>query len=80
MKREVNIGDVCVGEGHPCFIIAEIGINHNDDINIAKKPIDAAILSGGNAVNFQKRTVDFVFTPEEFAKPGKIRSTQQTGI
>jgi N-acetylneuraminate synthase len=68
-KRKVNIGDVRVDEGHPCFIIAEIGNNHNGDINIAKKLVDAAILSGGNAVKFQRGTVDVVFTPEELAKP-----------
>lgn len=47
-----------------CKIIAEIGINHNGDINIAKKLIDMAIKTGCDAVKFQKRTVDIVY-PEE---------------
>lgn len=46
------------------FIIAEIGINHNGDLNIAKKLIDWAVLSGCDAVKFQKRTVDKVYTKE----------------
>lgn len=53
----------------PVFIIAEIGINHNGDINIAKKLIDGAIFAGANAVKFQKRTVDKVYTKEELDKP-----------
>ena len=44
------------------FIIAEIGINHNGDINIAKKLIDGAIFVNVNAVKFQKRTIDRVYT------------------
>jgi N-acetylneuraminate synthase len=58
-----------VGEGHPVFIVAEIGINHNGDIALAKKLIDAAILSGCDGVKFQKRTVDIVYTAEELARP-----------
>lgn len=44
------------------FIIAEIGINHNGDMAIAKKLIDAAVVDGCDAVKFQKRTVDKVYT------------------
>ncbi len=47
------------------FIIAEIGINHNGDINIAKQLIDWAVLSGADAVKFQKRTVEKVYSKEE---------------
>ena len=46
------------------FIIAEIGINHNGDINIAKDLIDVAIKSGANAVKFQKRDIDLVYTKD----------------
>lgn len=46
------------------FISAEIGINHNGDIKIAKQLIDAAVVAGCNAVKFQKRTVDKVYTKE----------------
>ncbi len=51
------------------FIIAEIGINHNGDLDIARRLIDVAKTSGADAVKFQKRTVDLVYTKEELAKP-----------
>ena len=66
---DVMIGNKKVGDGKPCYIIAEIGINHNGDIDIAKRLIDLAKLSGCDAVKFQKRTVDIVYTAEELAKP-----------
>ena len=65
----VKIGDFWVGDGYPCFIVAEIGINHNGEVELAKKLIDATIFAGCNAVKFQKRTVDVVYTAEELAKP-----------
>lgn len=65
----VKIGDFIVGDGHPCFIVAEIGINHNGDVELAKKLIDAAIFAGCNVVKFQKRTIDVVYSSEELAKP-----------
>jgi N-acetylneuraminate synthase len=61
--------DAPLGEGHPCFFIAEIGINHNGDLEIAKKLIDLAEAAGCNAVKFQKRTVDVVYSPAEMAMP-----------
>lgn len=66
---EVKIGNTLVGDGHPCFIIAEIGINHNGDIEIAKRLIDLASVARCNAVKFQKRTVDVVYTTEELDRP-----------
>ena len=66
---EVLLGDRLVGDGHPCFVIAEIGINHNGEAQIARKLIDVASLAGCEAVKFQKRTIDVVYTPEELAKP-----------
>jgi len=69
MTNLVHIGDHLVGDGHPCFIVAEIGINHNGDLEIAKKLIDAAMSAGCNAVKFQKRTIEVVYTPEELGRP-----------
>lgn len=66
---EVKIGDTLVGDGHSCYIVAEIGINHNGDVELAKKLIDLADAAGCNAVKFQKRTIDVVYTAEELAKP-----------
>ena len=51
------------------FIIAEIGINHNGDIDIAKQLIDAAVDAGFDAVKFQKRTIDKVYTKEFLDSP-----------
>jgi len=66
---EVLLGERPVGDGHPCFVIAEIGINHNGEAQIARKLIDVASLAGCEAVKFQKRTIDVVYTAEELAKP-----------
>jgi len=52
----IEIGGRPIGDGHPTYIIAEIGINHNGDLEIAKKLIDVAVLAGCDAVKFQKRT------------------------
>ena len=52
----VRIGNRLVGEGEPVFVIAEIGINHNGSLDVARKLIDGAVLSGADAVKFQKRT------------------------
>jgi len=56
------------GNGKMPFIIAEIGINHNGDLDIAKKLIDVAAFSGCDAVKFQKRTIEEVYTKEELDK------------
>ncbi len=52
----VRVGDKGIGDGSPVFVIAEIGINHNGSVEIAKRLIDGAVLAGGDAVKFQKRT------------------------
>ena len=65
MAREVKIGDKLVGDGHPAYLIAEIGINHNGDIAIAKAMIDAAVHAGVDAVKFQKRTPEVCTPPEQ---------------
>lgn len=67
MAREIKFGNRTVGDGHPAFIIAEIGINHNGDLEIAKQMIDAAVHAGADAVKFQKRTPE-VCTPLEQQK------------
>ncbi|MEL7645239.1 MAG: N-acetylneuraminate synthase family protein [Anaerolineaceae bacterium] len=56
MNREVTIGNRKVGDGHPAYIIAEIGINHNGSLDFAKQMILAAHQAGVDAVKFQKRT------------------------
>jgi N-acetylneuraminate synthase len=85
MSNKVQIGSHKVGIDEPCFIIAEIGINHNGDIDIAKKLIKLASDMGFDAVKFQKRTIDIVYTPEELAKPrpnhfGKTNGDLKRGL
>src|SRR4030067_2584924 len=67
MARELRIGNRMVGDRHPTFVIAEIGINHNGDLGIARQMIDAAVHAGVDAVKFQKRTPE-VSTPIEQQK------------
>ncbi len=59
----VTIGSHEIGPGHACYVIAEIGINHNGDLSLAKRLIDTAAVAGCQAVKFQKRTPD-ISTPE----------------
>jgi N-acetylneuraminate synthase len=72
MKREVKIGDQYIGDGHPTFIVGEVGINHNGDLEIAKQLIDVAKWAGADAVKFQKRTPELC-VPED--QKGKMRET-----
>ncbi len=65
MRKVIPIRGHLVGEGQPTFIIAEIGINHNGDLEIARKLIDAAALAGCDAVKFQKRTPELCVPPEQ---------------
>ena len=61
----IKIGDKSIGKGNPCFIVAEIGINHNGDIELAKKMIDSAIECGADAVKFQNYyTEDFIISED----------------
>lgn len=70
--QSVEIGGRPVGPGHPTYIIGEIGINHNGDLDVARKLIDAAALAGCDAVKFQKRTPEVCVPPEQ---QGVMRET-----
>jgi len=65
MLREIRIGNRLVGDGHPAYVIAEIGINHNGDLELTKKMIDAAVHAGVDAVKFQKRTPEICTPPDQ---------------
>lgn len=69
LPPKVKIGRRYVGPREPVFVIAEIGINHNGDVNTAKKLIDAAVEAGANAVKFQKRTTEDILTQEGLNRP-----------
>ena len=67
MSRAVmRVGSQLVGSGEPVFVIAEIGINHNGSLELAKKLIDGACLAGADAVKFQKRTPEACVPREQW--------------
>ncbi len=67
--QPIRIGDRLVGPGQPVFVVAEIGINHNGSLDLAKQLIEAAQSAGCDAVKFQKRTIEVVYSAEELARP-----------
>lgn len=68
-RPEIKIGNFTISDDSPCFVIAEIGHNHQGQLELAKKMIDAAAESGANAVKFQKRSNKDLFTKEAYDKP-----------
>jgi N-acetylneuraminate synthase len=72
MKREIKIGDRLVGDGHPAYVVGEIGINHNGDLEVAKQLIDLAKWAGADAVKFQKRTPELAVPDDQ---KDKMRET-----
>jgi N-acetylneuraminate synthase len=63
MGKEIKVAGRLIGDGHPCFIIAEAGVNHNGDIDLARKLIDIAANCGADAVKFQTFCADRLVTP-----------------
>ena len=77
----ININSQPIGKGQFCFVIAEIGINHNGSLDTALNLIDVAVIARCNAVKFQKRTVPVVYSAGELAKPRAFhRSILDAGI
>jgi len=72
MAREVKIGNRWIGDGHPAYVVAEIGINHNGDLDIAKELVQAAKHAGVDAVKLQKRTPELCVPPDQ---RGQMRET-----
>ena len=68
-RKQIQIGEKTIGNGRPCYVIAEIGINHNGDVDLAKRLISIAVAAGCDAVKFQKRTIEIVYSAEELARP-----------
>lgn len=69
MKKKIKIGNRIVGEGEPCFIIAEGGVNHNGNTELAKKLVDVAVDCKADAVKFQKRSIEKILTREALEMP-----------
>ena len=72
MSATVSLGGRLVGDGQPCWVLAEIGINHNGDLDLALGLIDAAAAAGCDAVKFQKRTPELCVPQSERSR---IRDT-----
>lgn len=68
MPRAVSLAGRLVGAGYPTYIIAEIGLNHNGDLQIAKQLIDVAAIFGCDAVKFQKRTPELCVPRDQWNK------------
>jgi N-acetylneuraminate synthase len=66
LTAEVRIGNDIVGDGHPVYLIAEIGINHNGSLDITRQMIDGAVRSGCHAVKFQKRTPELCVPKDQW--------------
>jgi len=66
MTSTIKIGSTEVGSGHPTYMVGEIGINHNGDLQIAKQLIDVAANAGLNAVKFQKRTPELCVPKDQW--------------
>ena len=69
MTRKFKIGNTVINQESNCFVVAEIGANHMGEVKIAEKMILAAKDSGANAVKFQKRNNQELFTNEMFDMP-----------
>ncbi len=65
----IQLGNRIIGENHPTFVIAEIGINHQGDVRIARQLIEEASVSGADAVKFQKRKISRILTREGLNMP-----------
>ena len=67
--NNIKLDRTYVGSDLPCYVVAEIGQNHNGDISLAEQLIDMAIRCGANAVKFQKRSLTLELTDEAFNAP-----------
>lgn len=77
--KEVRINKRVIGVGHPCFVIAEAGVNHNGDTDLAHRLIDAAAEAGADAVKFQSFVTEELITPEAPKAGYQVETTGEPG-
>ncbi len=66
MAREIKIGERWIGDGHPAYVVAEVGVNHNGSVDIARELIKQAYHAGVDAVKFQKRTPELCVPKDQW--------------
>ncbi len=75
--QDIRIGDRLVGDKHPVYVIAEVGLNHQGDIRIAKHLVDEAVAAGADCVKFQKRALKDLYLEDALAHPERQEHSQQ---
>ena len=75
--RTLQLGNLQAGKGQPAFIIAEIGINHQGNVNIARELVKTAKDCGAHAVKLQKRSISRILTKEGLEMPLIFQSAHQ---
>jgi N-acetylneuraminate synthase len=78
MVAPIEISGRKVGQGHPCFMIAEVGVNHNGDVNLAKRLIDVAAEAEADAVKFQTFRADSLVNPTAPKAQYQLQTTDAT--
>jgi N-acetylneuraminate synthase len=73
----IHLGTRPVGQGHPCYVIAEVGVNHNGDLALAKQLVDVAKAAGADAVKFQKRNLGKLYPKDLLANPNAAEQAFQ---
>ncbi|MCL0053828.1 N-acetylneuraminate synthase [Dehalococcoidia bacterium] len=76
--RDINIAGRKIGPGHPCFVIAEAGVNHNGDLELARRLVDVAADAGADAVKFQTFTAERLATTDAPKADYQMRTTDGT--
>lgn len=67
--KTIRIGECLIGDGQPCYIVAEAGVNHNGEVELAKRLVGVAVRAGADAVKFQKRSIQAILIREALDMP-----------